>query len=118
MVYLVPAEFQMTLKMRGTAVITSLTRAHHNSLSPSVDITMESAAKIYDGNTLGIILSGMGRDGCIGMKAIKISGGRTIAQDETSLIFGMPKEVINAGYADKTLPVEDIVEAMIEWAGA
>ena len=48
----------------------------------------------------------------------KASGGKTIAQDESSLIFGMPKEVINAGYADKTLPIEGIVEAMIEWAGA
>jgi two-component system chemotaxis response regulator CheB len=56
----------------------------------------------------------MGSDGRDGMKAIKSSGGRCIAQDESSLIFGMPKEVIDAGYADKVLPVDGIVDAMME----
>lgn len=62
---------------------------------------------------MGIILSGMGRDGLKGMKAIKDSGGTTIAQNETALIFGMPREVIEAGYADKVLPVSEIVDEML-----
>jgi len=75
---------------------------------------MESAAKIFCGNTVGIILTGMGCDGREGMRAIKQAGGGTIVQDESSLIFGMPKAVIDAGYADKVLPAGEIAEAMME----
>jgi len=119
-IYLAPAGYQLTLKPsceRNTNIVICLSKSKPGSLTPSIDITMESAAKIYGGNILGIILSGMGRDGCAGMKAIKTSGGKTIVQDKSSLIFGMPKEVIDAGYADKALPAEDIVEAIVEWAG-
>jgi two-component system chemotaxis response regulator CheB len=84
------------------------------SSGPSVDLTMMSAAAIYGDNTMGIILSGMGSDGLKGMKAIKDSGGRTIAQNETALLFGMPKEVIDAGHAEKVLPVSRIIEEMIK----
>ncbi len=87
-------------------------------LSPSIDITMESAALAYKGNTIGIILTGMGRDGLQGMRAIKAAGGSTLAQDESSLIFGMPKEVIDAQAADKVLPAERIADAMMEYVGA
>lgn len=113
-IYLAPAEFQMTFKMSDTDVITSLTKAQPNSLSPSVDIVMESVAKVYGGNSLGIILTGMGQDGREGMRAIKEAGGKTIVQDESSLIFGMPRAVIEAGYADKVLPMAEIVSAMLE----
>ena len=113
-VYFVPAGFQMTFIISDTNVITSLTKAPANSLSPSIDIVMESAAKIYNGNSLGIILSGIGHDGREGMRAIKEAGGKTIAQDESSLIFGMPRAVIEAGIADKVLSVNGIADAMME----
>lgn len=116
-VYLAPAEFQMTFKMSDKNVITSLTKAQPNSLSPSIDIVMESVAKVYDGNSLGIILTGMGYDGREGMRAIKEAGGKTIVQDESSLIFGMPKVVIEAGIADEVLPVDSIADAMMECGG-
>jgi two-component system chemotaxis response regulator CheB len=118
-IYLAPAGYQLTLKPsseRNTDVVICLNKAEPDRLNPSIDITMESAAVVYHGNALGIILSGMGHDGCAGMKAIKTSGGKTVAQDESSLIFGMPKEVINAGYADKVLPAESIADAVMEWA--
>ena len=111
-VYLAPSGSQLTLKLRGRDVISHLTRAASDILSPSVDITMKSVAEVYDGNAIGVILSGMGDDGREGMKAIKNSGGKTIVQDESSLIFGMPKSVIDAGYADEVLPVNRIIEAM------
>jgi two-component system chemotaxis response regulator CheB len=69
-----------------------------NAIRPSVDVTMLSIAKTYGSNTVGVILTGMGRDGADGMKAIKEGGGKTIACDEnTSVIFGMPKEAIKLG---------------------
>ena len=116
-VYLAPAEFQMTFKMSDTDVITSLTKAQPDSLSPSVDIVMESVAKVYNGNSLGIILTGMGQDGREGMRAIKEVGGKTIVQDESSLIFGMPKAVIEAGIADEVLPVDGIADIIMECGG-
>ena len=116
-VYLAPAGFQMTFKMSDKNVIISLTKAQPDSISPSVDIVMESVAKVYDGNSLGIILTGMGYDGREGMRAIKDAGGKTIVQDESSLIFGMPKAVIEAGIADEVLPVDSIADAMMECGG-
>ena len=134
-VYLAPSGFQMTLETRIDtdkkmridtdirenppikSVCIRVTKARPNSLNPSIDVTMQSAAEIYNGGTIGIILTGMGRDGEEGMRAIKEAGGKTIVQDESSLIFGMPKAVIDAGIADRVLPVETIAEAMMECMG-
>jgi len=114
-VYLAPGGFHMTLgSLPNREVTPCINEAKNDSLTPSIDLAMESAAKVFNGNTVGIILTGMGHDGRQGMKAIKESGGRTIVQDESSLIFGMPKAVIDAGFADDVLPVSEIASAMIE----
>ncbi|MBU1148304.1 MAG: chemotaxis response regulator protein-glutamate methylesterase [Candidatus Omnitrophica bacterium] len=113
-VYLAPSGSQLTLSLRGKEVISCLNEAASDILTPSVDVTMKSAAEVYNGGAVGIILSGMGHDGREGMEAIKEAGGKTIVQDESSLIFGMPKAVIDAGYADRVLPVEQIADAMVE----
>ncbi len=114
-IYLAPGGFHMTLyPLPNREVTPHINEAKSDTLSPSIDIVMESVAKIFCGNTVGIILTGMGCDGREGMKAIKQAGGRTIVQDESSLIFGMPKAVIDAGFADKVLPAGEIAEAMME----
>jgi len=113
-VYLAPSGSQLTLKLRGKEIISCLNKAVADILTPSVDITMKSVAEVYNGNAIGVILTGMGRDGCEGMQAIKESDGKTVVQDETSLIFGMPKAVIDAGCADKALPADRIADAMME----
>jgi len=114
-VYLAPGGSHMTLGLLpNTEVTPYINEAKSDTLSPSIDLAMESAAKIFCGNAVGIILTGMGCDGREGMRAIKEAGGRTIVQDESSLIFGMPKAVIDAGYADKVLPAGEIAEAMTE----
>jgi two-component system chemotaxis response regulator CheB len=70
---------------------------------------MEAAAKVCGAATIGVILTGMGRDGADGMKAIKEAGGMNIAQSpETCVVFGMPKEAIELGVVDKILPVDRI----------
>jgi len=114
-IYLAPGGSHMTLGLLpNTEVTPYINEAKSDTLSPSIDLAMESVAKIFCGNAVGIILSGMGCDGREGMKAIKEAGGRTIVQDESSLIFGMPKAVIDAGYADKVLPAGEIAEALME----
>lgn len=118
MIYFAPAGFQTRIVQDKEQLKLALIEDKHNALSPSIDITMESAALAYKENTIGIILTGMGRDGLQGMRAIKAAGGSTLAQDESSLIFGMPKEVIDAQAADKVLPAEKIADAMMEYAGA
>ena len=114
-IYLAPGGSHTTLRLLpDTNAAFCIKQAQAETLTPSVDLAMKSAVEIFKENTVGIILSGMGRDGCEGMKAIKNCGGRTIVQDESSLIFGMPKAVIDAGAADKVLPAGEISEAIIE----
>ncbi len=81
---------------------------------PSADVTMKSAAKVFGVNAVGVILTGMGRDGAEGMAAIKEAGGTTLAQDkETSLLFGMPKASIEMGVVDQVLPLDDLPQALL-----
>jgi Chemotaxis response regulator containing a CheY-like receiver domain and a methylesterase domain len=82
---------------------------------PSVSVMMESVANEYPGSALGVILTGMGSDGLSGMKSIKKSGGKTIAQDEaTCVVYGMPKAVVDAGLADVVLPIYKIGDEIIK----
>lgn len=81
---------------------------------PSVTVTFNSIAKIYGSKAMGILLTGMGRDGADGMQAIHQAGGVTIAQDEkTSVVFGMPKEAIALGAASLVLPINEIAPMML-----
>lgn len=76
---------------------------------PSVDVMMQSVAEVYPGRGLGVVMTGMGADGMKGMVAIKERHGRTIAQDEaSSIIYGMPKAVVDKGAADKVVPLSQI----------
>lgn len=81
---------------------------------PSIDVAMESVARTYAESALGVIMTGMGHDGCEGLKMIKKMNGRAIAQDEeTSVIFGMPKAAINSGVVDKIVPLGKIADEII-----
>jgi two-component system chemotaxis response regulator CheB len=72
---------------------------------PSVDITMQSAAQVFGRRTIGVLLTGMGRDGALGMQAIHEAGGYTIAQNEASApIYGMPRVAVELGVVDDVLP--------------
>lgn len=112
--YVCPGDFHMILRKENVkgkpALVIGLSKAPPaHGLRPSIDVTMKSVAEACGGNAVGIILTGMGDDGTEGMRAIKEAGGKTIVQDEaTSLIFGMPKSVIEKGYADCVLPVFQI----------
>ena len=109
-VYLAPGGSHLRIENRSI----SLAEVSPDTLSPSIDMAMKSIAKAYQENSIGIILSGIGNDGLKGMRSIKEAGGRTIVQDESALIFGMPKAVIDAGLADKVLPAQEIGAAILE----
>ena len=87
-----------------------------NFCRPSVDVLFYSTARIYKEKTLGILLTGMGRDGVDGLHAIKSKGGKTIAEsEETSVLYGMPKVAAETGAADLIIPSYKIVEEMINF---
>ncbi len=84
---------------------------------PSVDVLFRSAARYAGRNATGILMTGMGDDGAQGLLEMKTAGAHTIAQDEaTSVVFGMPREAIERGAADKILPLE-LLAAQIVQAG-
>ena len=81
---------------------------------PSIDEMMKSVAGSHGKNAIGVIMTGMGHDGIMGIEAIKKAGGRTIAQDEeTSVIFGMNKLAIEKGCVDRVVSLENIVDAIV-----
>lgn len=82
---------------------------------PAVDVLFQSVAQAAGSHALGVILTGMGSDGALGLSAMKKAGARTIAQDEAScVVFGMPKEAIKRGAVDRVLPLSQIPGAIFE----
>ena len=113
--YIAPGGFHMTLEKSGTKTILHLnTDPPENSCRPAVDVLFRSAVEVYGGSVLAVILTGMGYDGLKGCQAIAAKGGQIIAQDEaTSVVWGMPGAVIQAGLANEVLPIERISEEII-----
>jgi two-component system chemotaxis response regulator CheB len=84
---------------------------------PSVDVLFRSAAQYAGANAVGILMTGMGDDGAKGLLEMRQNGAATICQDEeTCVVFGMPKEAIVLGAADKVMPL-DMIPAEIMRAG-
>jgi len=87
-----------------------------HGVRPAVDVMFSTAADIFQKKVVAVLLTGMGRDGAQSMGAIKAKGGRTIAQDEqTSIIFGMPKAAVELGVVDKVLPLQNIASQSTLW---
>jgi two-component system chemotaxis response regulator CheB len=80
-----------------------------NSCRPAADVLFRSAVKVWGSGTLGVVLTGMGKDGLAGSREIVAAGGSVIAQDEfSSVVWGMPGEVVRAGLADAVLPLPQV----------
>jgi two-component system chemotaxis response regulator CheB len=109
-VYVAPGNYHLTVKSMGKDQILKVVKGpqvnHHR---PSVDVMFKSIAENVGKNCIGILLTGMGKDGAEGLYLINQQGGFTIAQDEaTSIVFGMPKEAIRLGAVDAILPITEI----------
>jgi len=82
---------------------------------PSVDVFFQSVSRLWRGDVVGVLLTGMGRDGALGLKALRDRGHHTIAQDEaTSAVYGMPKAAATIGAAVDILPVERIASRLVD----
>jgi two-component system chemotaxis response regulator CheB len=100
------------LAIRGRRFVLTRDPERH-SCRPSVDVLFESIAADYGPTALGCLLTGMGRDGAAGLLAIRQAGGTTIAQDEaSSVVFGMPREAVLLGAAERVLALAEIGPAL------
>jgi two-component system chemotaxis response regulator CheB len=85
-----------------------------NGHRPSVDVLFSSVAAVARSRAIGVILTGMGRDGAAGLKAMRQAGAHTLGQDEaTSVVYGMPKAAFEIGAAERQLPLEEIASAIV-----
>ena len=108
--YIAPGDFHMELDRQGTRTMITLNQQPpENSCRPAVDPLFRSVARQFTGSALGLILTGMGRDGLRGCELFREAGCPIVAQDEaTSVVWGMPGFVARAGLADRVLPLNDI----------
>jgi len=110
-VYIAPGGFHMKIKKGspGSSVINISETPDSTLHRPSVDIMMDSVIELYGKKTLGVIMTGMGKDGINAISKLKSLGGYCLAQDEAScVVYGMPKAVVEAGYADVVAPLDKI----------
>ncbi len=110
-VYIAPGGKQMKVQKQadGLAQLLLTDDPAENYCKPSADYLFRSVAQIYGKRALGIIMTGMGSDGVIGLRLMKRTGASVYAQDEqSSVIFGMPQEAIKAGVVDRVLPLTGI----------
>jgi two-component system chemotaxis response regulator CheB len=114
--YIAPGNWHLLLKRSGANYVINLDQGPLvNRHRPSVDVLFRSAANVAGSNAIGIILTGMGKDGVQGLLEMKRIGSHTIAQDEeTCVIFGMPKEAIAAGAVSEILPLQNIARRTME----
>jgi two-component system chemotaxis response regulator CheB len=114
-----PGNFHMILQRSGARYMVQIRmgpRVHYQR--PSVDVLFHSVAREAGPNAVGVLLTGMGADGARGLLAMRQAGARTIAQDEeTCVVFGMPREAIELGAAEKVLPIEAIGIEALRMAG-
>jgi two-component system chemotaxis response regulator CheB len=113
---LAPGDQHMRLKKGSHGVTVTLDQGEReNSCRPSVDVLFHSVVEVYGGRAIGVILTGMGQDGLRGAQALKAKGGYIIAQDrESSVVWGMPGAVAQAGLADAILRLEDVGPAILK----
>lgn len=115
-VYLAPGDYHMQVLRKADGVYVSLDqRPPVLGVRPCVDNLLLSVAEAYGPKAVGVILTGMGRDGAKGLKAMKAKQAVTLAQDEaSSVVYGMPRAAFAAGCVDKVLTLDAIAPAIVE----
>jgi two-component system chemotaxis response regulator CheB len=120
-VLIAPGEFHLQLQRVGAQIrVITHKQPPENSCRPAVDVLFRSTAEVYGNRAVGVILTGMGQDGLRGSRELVDRGGSLIAQnEETCVVWGMPRAVVEAGLANRVLPLEEISGALQEaaWNG-
>ncbi len=114
-IYIAPGGFHLNLRSDslGKNKIIITTQPDSTLHRPSVDIMMKSVLQVYGKSMLGVIMTGMGKDGLEGIRDLKALGGYAIAQDEEScVVYGMPKAIVDAGVADMVVPLDKMAETI------
>lgn len=111
-VYVAPGGFHLLAREDGTVALSDTVPV--NFVRPSADVMMQSVAEAFGPAVIGVVLTGMGRDGVAGMARIKEKGGHTIVQDPSNAVLpGMPRAVLQEGFADQVLPLNQIAAAIV-----
>jgi two-component system chemotaxis response regulator CheB len=114
-VYIAPGHSHLLLKRSGTNYIAELSQSapvnHHR---PSVEVLFRSVAQHAGSNAIGVMLTGMGKDGAVGMLEMRQAGAYNLAQDEAScVVFGMPREAINIGAVHEVVGICDMAQRVL-----
>jgi two-component system, chemotaxis family, protein-glutamate methylesterase/glutaminase len=120
LVLIAPGNFHMRLRRTGGEYHVAIEDGERVCYQrPSVDVLFASVAKVAKGDAIGAILTGMGSDGAQGLLKMKQAGARTLAQDEGScVVFGMPREAIRLGAADRVVPLPQMAAELIALSAA
>jgi two-component system chemotaxis response regulator CheB len=118
-IMIAPGDFHMKVASTGGVTRVCLDQSpRQNSCRPAVDALFASVAESYGGAVLAVVLTGMGQDGLHGVKLLKGRGARVLVQDEaSSVVWGMPGAVANAGLADRVLALDEVVTEILSVTG-
>jgi two-component system chemotaxis response regulator CheB len=118
-ILIAPGDFHLKVGSHGGGVRVFLDQSPPlNSCRPAVDALFTSIGEVYGGAVIAAILTGMGQDGLRGAEILKAQGASVLAQDEaSSVVWGMPGAVVNAGLADRVLPLDQVVPEILRIAG-
>jgi two-component system chemotaxis response regulator CheB len=114
-VYIAPGNFHMLVRDEGGTLRLNVNQAApENSCRPAVDVLFKSVAETFGARALGVVLTGMGKDGLRGSQLIVDAGGSVVVQDQqSSVVWGMPGFVANAGIAERVLPLNQIAPELL-----
>lgn len=115
-VYLAPGDDHLKLERKGSHFYCKLEKTEPvNRHRPAVDVMFDSLSELHSKNCVAVLLTGMGADGALGLKRFRDNGAMTIAQNEEScVVYGMPKAAVDMGAAEKILPLDKIAQTLIQ----
>lgn len=115
-VYIAPGDYHMEVRRAGGRVLIQLQQGpHEHSCRPAMDVLLRSVVDVYGSHALGVILTGMGQDGLKGCELLRKAGGIVLAQDEeSSVVWGMPGNVAQAGLAEAVVPINGVAGEILK----
>ncbi len=118
-VLVAPGGMNLTFRRRGAEVLAQVVQPSPDQrYTPSVDAMFHSASEVFGADLLAVVLTGMGNDGSRGVRMVKERGGQVLAEaEESSVVFGMPKEAIATGVVDRVVPLESVCREILKRCG-